>query len=101
MRDIEQPAGAQSGRDPVEGRDDLDLPGADRAGPPSEHPDGPVGTSQPLRDISDQPDARDLAGLDEEDPRLRVGMPEPTGSGATGRGAKDVLPDVEVPDDQT
>ena len=95
MRDTQQPPGTQAGRDPVEGRDDLDLPGADRAGPPSEHPEAPLGVAQQIRDIGDQPDSRENRSVDELGDRVSVGMPTPATSATP-----DVLPDVEVPEEQ-
>jgi hypothetical protein len=84
----------QSGTQPAEGRDDLELPGADVSGPPSEHPDAPLPGPQPLRDIADQPDPeRDRR--DDLGDQVKVGMPSPE-----GRDEPDVLPDVEVPDGQ-
>jgi hypothetical protein len=83
------------GIQPEEGRDELDFPGADVSGPPSEHPDAPVPGIQPTRDIGDQPDSREGQRRDELADRVGVGMP---GTPATNE--PDVLPDVDVPDGQ-
>jgi hypothetical protein len=92
--DLQQPAGSQSGMDPAEGRDDLGLPGADH-GPPSENPEGPIGTVQPTRDVGYEPETPETERRDELADRVNVGMPSPA-----GRDSSDVLPDVEVPDEQ-
>jgi hypothetical protein len=75
---------ADAGLRPAEGRDDLDLPGADRggpalppSGPPSEHPEAPLPGIAPLRDLGDQPDAPDSLGQSEPSERIGVGMPGP------------------------
>jgi hypothetical protein len=83
------------GVQPAEGRDDLDIPGADVSGPPSEHPDAPVPGIQPTRDIGDQPDSREHQRRDELADRVGVGMP-----GTPASNEPDVLPDVDVPDGQ-
>ena len=80
-------------RPPAEGRADLDLPGAD-VGPPSESPEGPIGVGQPARDIGDEPESEGERRDNLAD-RVRVGMPSPA-----GRDRPDVLPDVDVPDEQ-
>jgi hypothetical protein len=85
----EQTAGVQ----PAEGRDDLEIPGADVSGPPSEHPDAPLPGAQPLRDIAEEP-AGELERRDELADQVGVGMPSPAGRDA------DVKPDVEIPDEQ-
>lgn len=84
---------------PAEGRNDLDLPGADHVGPPSEKPEGPIGIEQPMRDIG-QPDPSpsedpEVERRDELAERVGVGMPSPA-----GRDQSDLLPDVDVPDEQ-
>jgi hypothetical protein len=85
---------AMTDRPPAEGRTDLDLPGAD-AGAPSDRPDGPIGVEQQLRDLGDQPDSRDGDRRDELADPVGIGMPSPA-----GQTRSDVLPDVEVPDEQ-
>jgi hypothetical protein len=85
---------ASGGTQPAEGRDDLDIPGADVSGPPSEHPDAPVPGIQPTRDIADQPDSPERQRRDELADRVGVGMPGPASN------EPDVLPDVDVPDGQ-
>jgi hypothetical protein len=92
MTQIRQP---DSGTQPAEGRDDLDIPGADVSGPPSEHPDAPMPGIQPTRDIADEPDSRERDRRDQLGERVRVGMPGPAASTEP-----DVLPDVEVPEEQ-
>jgi hypothetical protein len=77
---------------PAEGRADLDVPGADRANQPSDNPEGPIGTAQPARDLDADPEAE---RRDELADRVGVGMPSPA-----GRDRSDLLPDVDVPDDQ-
>jgi hypothetical protein len=62
MTQIRQP---DSGMQPAEGRDDLDIPGADVSGPPSEHPDAPMPGIQPTRDLADEPDSRERDRRDE------------------------------------
>jgi hypothetical protein len=79
-------------RPPAEGRTDLDVPGADRTGPPSANPEGPIGVEQPMRDIGADPEAD---RRDELADRVGVGMPSPA-----GRDRSDLLPDVDVPDEQ-
>jgi hypothetical protein len=80
---------------PTEGRTDQDIPAVDRTGPPSGNPEGPIGVEQPTRDIGDQPDSRERERRDELADRVGVGMPSPA-----GRDQPDLLPDVEVPDEQ-
>jgi len=80
---------------PAEGRDDMDLPGADHEDMPSESPEGPLGIEQPTRDIGDQPDSPERQGRDELADDVGVGMPTPA-----GKDRPDVLPDVEVPEEQ-
>ena len=46
-------------RPPAEGRNDLDLPGAE-TGLPSNKPEGPIGNEQPARDIFEDPEAEPL-----------------------------------------
>jgi len=87
--------GGSGGTQPAEGRDELDIPGADVSGPPSEHPDAPVPGIQPTRDLGDQPDSREGQRRDELAERVGVGMPGPAASNGP-----DVLPDVDVPDGQ-
>ena len=79
----------------TEERTDLDGPGVDRTGPPSANPEGPIGVGQPTRDIGDQPDSRERERRDELADHVGVGMPSP----AAGN-QPDVLPDVDVPDEQ-
>jgi hypothetical protein len=81
---------------PAEGRTDLDIPGADHADLPSESPEGPLGIEQPTRDIG-QPvaDSPEIERPDELADRVGVGMPSPA-----DHDRPDVLPDVEVPDEQ-
>lgn len=81
---------------PAEGRTDLDIPGADQADAPSESPQGPLGVEQPTRDIGQHvPSSPETERRDELADRVGVGMPSPA-----GRDRPDVLPDVEVPDEQ-
>jgi hypothetical protein len=79
------------GLQPAEGRDDLNLPGADRT-VPSENPEAPIGTEHPLRDVG-QSDAE----LRHDAPTEQVGVGMPT---AAERGDSDLLPNVEVPDEE-
>jgi hypothetical protein len=79
-------------RPPAEGRTDIDVPGANRAGPPSENPEGPIGVEQPMRDIAEDPETE---RRDELADRVGVGMPSPA-----GRDQSDLLPDIDVPDEQ-
>jgi len=80
---------------PAEGRTDLEIPGADQD-MPSESPEGPLGVEQATRDIGqDVPDSPEGERRDELADRVGVGMPSPA-----GRDRPDVLPDVEVPDEQ-
>lgn len=81
--------------DATEGRTDVGVAGTDRTGPPSENPEGPVGVGQPARDIGDQPDSRERERRDELADRVGVGMPS-----AAAQDRPDLLPDVEVPDEQ-
>ncbi|HEY2915823.1 MAG TPA: hypothetical protein VGI98_01280 [Candidatus Limnocylindrales bacterium] len=78
-------------RPPAEGRTDLDLPGAE-TGLPSNKPEGPIGIEQPARDIAEDPETE---RRDELADRVGVGMPSPA-----GRDQSDLLPDVDVPDEQ-
>ena len=96
MRDTQAAPGTQSGREPAEGRDDLGLPGADRAGPPSENPEGPIGTAQPARDVFEDPGAPASTEPDRTADDVGVGMPPPSGAAEP-----DVLPDVQLPDTET
>jgi hypothetical protein len=86
---------ASGGLQPAEGRDDLDIPGADVSGPPSEHPDAPVPGIQPTRDLGDQPDSPERQRRDELADHVGVGMP-----GTPASSEPDVLPDIDVPDGQ-
>ena len=86
MRDQLSPSG---------GRTDMSNPGVDRDDLPSEQPLGPIGIEQPIRDIGDQPDSRERERRDELADRVGVGMPSPA-----GQDRSDLLPDVEVPDEQ-
>ncbi|HEV2005982.1 MAG TPA: hypothetical protein VGQ85_05140 [Candidatus Limnocylindrales bacterium] len=83
------------GTQPAEGRDELDIPGVDVSGPPSEHPDAPVPGTQPTRDLGDQPDSREGQRREELADRVGVGMPGPASSVGP-----DVRPDIDVPDGQ-
>jgi hypothetical protein len=87
MRDND--LGTSGGLEPVEGRDDLNLPGADRT-VPSQNPEAPIGTDHPVRDIG-QPDSDLYPG--ELTDEVGVGMPT-----AAERGDADTLPNVEVPE---
>jgi len=91
MTQLERPT---PGMAPAEGRDDLAVPGADVSGPPSEHPEAPLPGIQPVRDIASEP-ATETERRDELADRVGVGMPSPA-----GRDKPDLLPDVEVPDEQ-
>jgi hypothetical protein len=77
---------------PAEGRNDLDLPGADRGGPAGGPGDRPIDRPVPGRDDHGNPEAE---RRDELAQRVGSGTPSPA-----GRDRPDVLPDVEVPDEQ-
>lgn len=77
--------GPVDGREPAEGRDDLDLPGADRA-------DTPMYLPRAGRHGSDDPGTE---RRDELADRVRRGGP-----GAAGSIDSDLRPDVEIPEDQ-
>lgn len=93
MTELRDPG--SGGVQPAEGRDDLDIPGADVSGPPSEHPDAPVPGIQPTRDLGDQPDSPEARRRNELADRVGVGMP-----GTSASNEPDLLPGVEVPDGQ-
>ena len=57
--------------------------------------EGPIGIEQPVRDIGDQPDSRERERRDELADHIGVGMPSPA-----AQDRPDLLPDVEVPDEQ-
>lgn len=74
------------GQDPAEGRADLDLPGADREPPTDTGPGG---------------DTPGVSGTPEADRRDELADRVGSGSASpAGRDRPDVLPDVEVPDEQ-
>jgi hypothetical protein len=73
------------GTDPAEGRDDLGLPGADRAG------DG-LDLPRPDRHGEGNPETERRDDLAD---RVENGQP-----GAAGSTDSDLRPDVEVPDEQ-
>jgi hypothetical protein len=83
------------GRDPAEGRPDMDLPGADRAEPASERRPGqgpdPGDAPQPDREPPDSPGA---------DLPERLGERVSNGPGpGIATGEPDLVPDVEVPEE--
>jgi hypothetical protein len=95
MRQPTSDTTATPGRDPAEGRPDLDLPGADRAEPLTDRrpEDGrdPGATPRPDRNPPDAPDAdlpQRLGEGVENGPRTGIATGEP-----------DLVPDVEVPDE--
>ena len=71
--------------DPTEGRPDVGRPDTE----------GPIGIEQPARDIGDQPDSRERERRDELADHVRVGMPS-----AAAQDQPDLLPDLDVPDEQ-
>ena len=82
------------GRDPAEGRPDMDLPGADQADPigertPGDAPD--TGVPRPDRQPPDSPGA-DLPE------RLGKRIQNGPGTGIAS-GEPDLVPDVEVPEE--
>lgn len=89
MRDS-MPASSSS---PAEGRTDLDLPGADQ-GRPTAKPGGPSLPEGSDPGSGGQGDS-ELERRDRLAERVGAGMPSPA-----GRDRPDVLPDVEVPDEQ-
>ena len=95
---MRQPASdnpSMPGRDPAEGRPDMDLPGADHADPiverrPGEAPD-PGQTPRPDREPPDSPGA-------ELPERLGERVQNGPGTGIAS-GEPDLVPDVEVPEE--
>jgi hypothetical protein len=85
---------------PAEGRADLDLPGADHGhavrehGPAAEEAGDPTRPDVPVP-APGQPSTPEAGRRDELADRVAAGMPSPA-----GRDRPDVLPDVEVPEEQ-
>jgi hypothetical protein len=81
--------------DPAEGRTDLDLPGADRGHPTDvPPPDAPAGEGAPGLG-GEAPHSPEADRRDELAHRVGSAGPSPA-----GRDRPDVLPDVELPDEQ-
>ncbi|MBI3751419.1 MAG: hypothetical protein HY263_07165 [Chloroflexi bacterium] len=85
-------------RDPLsatDGRPDPDTHDIDRSGWPSASLDGPIGIEQAARDLGDQPDSHEGDRRDELPDDVDAWI-----AGPAGVGRPDLLPDVEVPDEQ-
>ena len=94
------------GRDPAEGRSDLDLPGADQPDLVNERQPGDPGPDDlpgpgdlPIPGEGPQPDRVPPDGPDTDRP-LELGERVANGPGAGMRaGEPDLVPDVEVPEE--